>query len=78
MAHMTGGSAAAAMLEALGVDTVFGVPSQHNLALYAAIARLPSIRLIGARHEAGAVHVADGYSRATGRLGVAIVTIQGV
>lgn len=74
MAHMTGGSAAAAMLEALGVDTVFGVPSQHNLALYDAIARLSSIRLIGARHEAGAVHAADGYSRATRRLGVAIVS----
>lgn len=70
----TGGMAAASALVTLGVDTVFGVPSQQNLALYDAIARMTSIRLVGARHEAGAVHAADGYARATGRLGVAIVS----
>lgn len=71
---VTGGDAVCAALEALGVDTVFGIPSQHNLGLYDAFARRNSIRLVVARHEAGAVHEADGYARATGRLGVAIVS----
>lgn len=71
---MTGGEAVTAALEALGVTCVFGVPSQHNLALYEALSRSTKIRVIGARHEAGAVHAADGYARATGRLGVAVVS----
>ena len=70
----TGGDAVCAALERLGVRTVFGIPSQQNLALYDALARRGRIRLIGARHEAGAVHAADGYARATGELGVAIVS----
>lgn len=70
----TGGDAVCAALEALNVRTVFGIPGQHNLALYDALARRNRIRLVGARHEAGAVHAADGYARATGELGVAIVT----
>ncbi|OCC23639.1 hypothetical protein MB02_10755 [Croceicoccus estronivorus] len=73
-AARTGGDAVCDALEALGVRTVFGVPGQHNLALYDALARREHIRLIGARHEAGAVHAADGYARATGELGVAIVS----
>ena len=74
VAAATGGDAVCAALEALGVRCVFGVPSQHNLALYAALARRGCIRMIGARHEAGAVHAADGYARATGDLGVAITS----
>jgi acetolactate synthase-1/2/3 large subunit len=72
--NQTGGDAVCAALERLGVRTVFGIPSQQNLALYDALARHGRIRLIGARHEAGAVHAADGYARATGELGVAIVS----
>jgi acetolactate synthase-1/2/3 large subunit len=71
---MTGGQAITAALEALGVDCVFGVPSQQNLALYEALAHSNSIRVIGARNEAGAAHAADGYARATGKLGVAITS----
>ncbi len=71
---VTGGEAVTAALEALGVRCVFGVPSQHNLALYDALSRSAHIRVVGARHEAGAVHAADGYARATGELGVAIVS----
>lgn len=71
---VTGGEAVTAALEALGVRCVFGVPSQHNLALYDALSRSAQIRVVGARHEAGAVHAADGYARATGELGVAIVS----
>jgi acetolactate synthase-1/2/3 large subunit len=70
----TGGDAVCAALEALGVRTIFGIPSQQNLALYDALRRSGRIRMIGARHEAGAVHAADGYARATGELGVAIVS----
>lgn len=70
----TGGDAVCAALEALGVRVIFGIPSQQNLALYDALGRRGRIRLIGARHEAGAVHAADGYARATGELGVAIVS----
>ena len=70
----TGGDAVCAALEALNVRTVFGIPSQQNLALYDALARHGRIQMVGARHEAGAVHAADGYARATGELGVAIVS----
>ena len=70
----TGGDAVCAALEALGVRVIFGIPSQQNLALYDALGRRGRIRLIGARHEAGAVHAADGSARATGELGVAIVS----
>jgi acetolactate synthase-1/2/3 large subunit len=72
--NMTGGEAIVAALEALEVDCVFGIPSQQNLGLYDALSRTRLIRVIGARHEAAAVHAADGYARATGRLGVAVVS----
>lgn len=73
----TGSTAAAAdvaiaTLEAHGVETVFGVPGVHTLALYDALTR-SSIRHILARHEQGAGFMADGYARATGRTGVAVI-----
>ena len=51
----------------------FGLPGVHNLALWAAL-RESSIRLVGVRHEQAAAYAADGYARATGRLGVALTT----
>lgn len=69
-----GGDAVCEALDALGVDVVFGIPSQQSLALYDALRRNGRIRIVVARHEAGAVHAADGYARATGRLGVAIAS----
>src|SRR3954451_1949549 len=60
-------------LEAAGVDVVFGLPGVHNLAAWDALRESP-IRLVGVRHEQTAVYAADGYARATGRLGVALVT----
>lgn len=74
MPEMTGGDAVHRVLKAAGVECVFGIPSQHNLGLYDALCRHGDIRVIGTRHEQGAVHAADGYARATGRLGVAIVS----
>ncbi|HQR04240.1 MAG: thiamine pyrophosphate-binding protein [Proteobacteria bacterium] len=74
MPTMNGSDILHAALRALGVDCIFGIPSQHNLAFYESLRRLGGIRVIGTRHEQGAVHAADGYARATGRLGVAVVS----
>ncbi|MEA2318600.1 MAG: acetolactate synthase large subunit, partial [Solirubrobacteraceae bacterium] len=60
-------------LEAAGVEVVFGLPGVHNLAAWEALRDSP-IRLVGVRHEQAAVYAADGYARASGRLGVALVT----
>jgi acetolactate synthase-1/2/3 large subunit len=56
-----------------GVDVVFGHPGGAVLFIYDAIYR-HRFRHVLARHEQGAVHMADGYARATGRVGVALVT----
>ncbi|MGE3590256.1 MAG: thiamine pyrophosphate-binding protein [Ilumatobacteraceae bacterium] len=69
----TGGEAAVAALEALGVEHVFGIVSVHNLPIVDALGR-STIEMIPVRHEQGAVHAADGYARATGRLGVALTS----
>jgi acetolactate synthase-1/2/3 large subunit len=60
-------------LEAAGVEVVFGLPGVHNLAAWEALRESP-IRLVGVRHEQSAVYAADGYARATGSVGVALVT----
>ena len=70
---MIGGGALVAGLEAGGVEVVFGLPGVHNLAIWRALAASP-IRLVGVRHEQAAAYAADGYARATGRVGVALVT----
>ena len=54
------------------VSTIFGIPSIHNIGLYESLRHEPSIRHIGCRHEAGATHMADGYARASGGLGVIV------
>jgi len=69
----TGGDALVAALERAGVEVVFGLPGVHNLPAWEAL-RTSSIRLIGVRHEQTAVYAADGYARATGKVGVALVT----
>lgn len=70
---MNGADVIVAVLRSVGVEVVFGLPGVHNLALWEALAH-SDIRLIGSRHEQGAAYAADGYARATGRLGVAITT----
>ncbi|HIG39284.1 MAG: thiamine pyrophosphate-binding protein [bacterium] len=74
MANLTGGDAVYQTLLAAGVDHVFGIVSVHNIPIYDAILRGGKIRTIDVRHEQGALHAADGYSRATGKLGVAITS----
>jgi tartronate-semialdehyde synthase len=61
------------VLESEGVDVVFGIPGASILPFYDAL-RGSSIRHLTVRHEEGATHAADGYSRATGRIGVAVGT----
>ena len=61
-------------LEAEGVDVVFGLPGGAVLPTYDAFARGTTVRHVLARHEQGAGHMAEGYARATGRVGVAIAT----
>jgi thiamine pyrophosphate-dependent acetolactate synthase large subunit-like protein len=60
-------------LEQSGVEVVFGLPGVHNLPAWEALRESP-IRLVGVRHEQTAVYAADGYARASGRVGVALVT----
>ncbi len=68
-----GGAALVAALEELDVQVVFGLPGVHNLAAWKAFDS-SGIRLVGVRHEQTAGYAADGYARATGRLGVAVTT----
>ena len=69
----TGAHVIVNQLEDAGVEVCFGLPGVHNLALWDAL-RESSIRLIGVRHEQAAAYAADGYARATGKLGVALTT----
>lgn len=66
------GEALIGLLEAHGVDTVFGIPGVHTIELYRGLAR-SKIRHVTPRHEQGAGFMADGYARASGRPGVAFV-----
>ncbi|MET0615677.1 MAG: thiamine pyrophosphate-binding protein [Thermoleophilaceae bacterium] len=70
---LTGARAAVAALEDAGVSVAFGLPGVHNLALWRELNGSP-IRLVGVRHEQTAAYAADGYTRASGRLGVALTT----
>ena len=57
-----------------GVEVMFGYPGGAILPAYDAMTKYPQIRHVLVRHEQGAAHMADGYARATGRVGVAIAT----
>ncbi|HZH24412.1 MAG TPA: thiamine pyrophosphate-binding protein [Solirubrobacteraceae bacterium] len=69
----TGAEAIVKQLEEAGVEVCFGLPGVHNLALWEALRESP-IRLVGVRHEQAAAYAADGYARASGKLGVALTT----
>ena len=71
---ITGAQAIIASLEAEGVDTVFGYPGGQAIKIYDALYDSKSLRHVLARHEQGATHMADGYARATGKVGVVLVT----
>jgi 5-guanidino-2-oxopentanoate decarboxylase len=72
--HSTG-EALVGLLEAYGVDTIFGIPGVHNVEMYRA---LPASKIthVLSRHEQGAGFMADGYARVSGKPGVCF-TITG-
>jgi acetolactate synthase-1/2/3 large subunit len=72
--RMLGSDAVLRSLEAEGVEVAFGIPGGAILPIYDAIARGTSVRHVLARHEQGAGHMAEGYARASGRVGVALAT----
>ncbi|HSD16046.1 MAG TPA: thiamine pyrophosphate-binding protein, partial [Thermomonas sp.] len=72
---MTGAEAVIRSLEAEGVDICWGIPGGAILPLYDAWARVEhTVRHILVRHEQGAGHMAQGYARATGKVGVCMGT----
>ncbi len=70
-------SGAEIILECLireGVEVMFGYPGGVILPTYDAMSKYPQLHHVLTRHEQGAAHMADGYARATGKVGVAIAT----
>ena len=61
-------------LEDEGVDVIFGYPGGAALHIYDALFRQKAVEHILVRHEQAATHMADGYARATGKVGVVLVT----
>src|SRR6056297_102425 len=72
--QMTGAKMVVQALKDQGVDVVFGYPGGAVLPIYDEVFQQNDIRHILVRHEQGAVHAAEGYARATGKVGVALVT----
>src|SRR5580765_1020580 len=71
---LTGGALACEALLANGVTVLFGYPGGAALPFYRELARYPELRHVLVRHEQNAAHAADGYARATGRVGVCLAT----
>lgn len=72
--QLTGSEIVIECLKEQGVDTVFGYPGGTILNIYDALYKHNEIRHILTSHEQGAAHAADGYARATGRVGVCMAT----
>ena len=72
--QLTGAQALVRALEAVGADTVFGIPGGAILPAYDPIFDSTKLRHILVRHEQGAGHAAEGYALATGRVGVCMAT----
>jgi acetolactate synthase-1/2/3 large subunit len=72
-AALRGAQILAMALRAEGVDTLFGYPGGANLEIFDVLHQF-DIRCIRTEHEQGAVHAAQGYARATGRVGVCLAT----
>src|SRR5277367_1892664 len=71
--QLTGSEILWATLVGEGVDKVFGYPGGAILPAYDALRKFP-IHHVLVRHEQGAAHMADGYARASGRVGVCLAT----
>ncbi len=72
--RILGSDAILRCLEHEGVDVCFGIPGGAILPTYDAFARGTTVRHVLARHEQGAGHMAEGYARASGKVGVALAT----
>jgi acetolactate synthase-1/2/3 large subunit len=70
---LTGAQILLKTLEEEGVDTIFGFPGGMVIDIYDELTR-SNIKHVLVRHEQGGVHAADGYARATGKVGVCLVT----
>lgn len=73
MANISGGEALAKSLVREGVEVIFGLPGVQMYGLVTGIRDEPGLRMITTRHEFATTHMADGYARATGKPGVAMV-----
>uniref|UniRef100_Q07LP9 Thiamine pyrophosphate enzyme TPP binding domain protein n=1 Tax=Rhodopseudomonas palustris (strain BisA53) TaxID=316055 RepID=Q07LP9_RHOP5 len=73
MTEMTGGEVVARMLQAEGVEKVFGIIDGTYFGFYSALHRL-GIEIVTPRHETSAAHMAGTYARLTGRLGVCMAS----
>ena len=71
---LTGAEIVLECLKREGVTVMFGYPGGAILPTYDAMNKYPEIRHVLVRHEQGAAHMADGYARATGKVGVCIAT----
>ena len=72
--NLTGGQVVVAMLEALGIAHVFGIPGGQTLAVTDALIDSERIRFVTTRHEGAAACMADAVGRLTGRPGVCLAT----
>jgi acetolactate synthase-1/2/3 large subunit len=72
--EVTGAQALVLSLEAVGADTVFGIPGGAILPAYDPMLDSDKVRHILVRHEQGAGHAAEGYASATGKVGVCMAT----
>ena len=72
--ELTGAEIVVQSLADEGVEHVFGYPGGAALHIYDALYKQDRVQHILARHEQGATHAADGYARATGLVGVVLVT----
>ncbi len=74
MARLNGAQIVLESLQREGIDTMFGYPGGVVLPLYDTLPQYPGIRHILVRHEQAAAHMADGYARASGRVGLCLGT----
>ncbi|MFC1903371.1 biosynthetic-type acetolactate synthase large subunit [Chloroflexota bacterium] len=72
--RMTGAQILCEGLVKEGVEIIFGFPGGSVIPLYDTFPQFPQLRHILVRHEQGAAHAADGYARATGKVGVCLAT----
>src|SRR3989339_1655147 len=74
MGKISGAQAIISSLIKEKVEVMFGIPGGFVIPIFDVLYDTPEIHFILTRHEQGAVHMADGYARATGKVGVCLVT----